>query len=133
MADSVSLREYVEARLKAMELAVSKAEAASDKRLEGLNEMRAMVTDAARNYMPRQEFEASNKALIEKVDWLQKIVMPRSEYDQAHQAMIDKNDTAHALLENKISAMQRFFWIGTGFVAALQLVIGILLVIWKGR
>jgi ElaB/YqjD/DUF883 family membrane-anchored ribosome-binding protein len=74
MADSVSLKEYVEMRLAAMETAVTKAETAAEKRFEGINEMRAMVIDAARQYMPRLEFETAHQSLVDKIDALQKMI-----------------------------------------------------------
>ncbi len=70
----VSLREYVDIRFKAVEDAVGKAETATGKRFEGVNEMRAMVTDAAQRFMPRLEYETSQRALVEKVEALQKFL-----------------------------------------------------------
>jgi ElaB/YqjD/DUF883 family membrane-anchored ribosome-binding protein len=96
MVEGVTLREYVESRLDALALAVRKAEEATDKRFSAVNEMRAMVTDAARNYLPR------------------------SEYDASHQALSDKLD-----------AMQKMVWIGVGVVAALQFVVGAIVILWK--
>ena len=70
----VSLREYVDIRFNAVEIAVDKAESATTKRFESVNEMRSMVTDAAQRFMPRMEYETSHRALVEKVEALQKFL-----------------------------------------------------------
>ena len=153
----VTLREYVEIRLEAMERAVSKAEAAADRRFEAVNEMRAMVTDAARSYMPRAEFETAIRAINEKLEFLQNVVMPRGEYaiehkrleekvdvidkayvpreenERARQFQIDKNDAIHKQIFNKIESMQRTLWIGVGIVATLQFIVDVLVVIWRPK
>jgi hypothetical protein len=50
--------------------AVLKAEAATEKRLEGLNELRGAWTDNQRTLYPRAEAELALSALSEKVDLL---------------------------------------------------------------
>lgn len=77
--DSVSLREYVEARFEAQEKAVQsalaaaekaviKAETASEKRFESVNEFRNTLSDQARLLMPRAETEQALKGLADKID-----------------------------------------------------------------
>lgn len=70
----VSLQELMEVRFTALQRAVDKAEEAADKRFAAINEMRAMVTDAASKFMPRLEYETSHRALVEKVEGLQKLL-----------------------------------------------------------
>ena len=48
--------------------AVAKAEAASEKRFESVNEFRQTLTDQAATFMPRSEAQVLNQALAEKVD-----------------------------------------------------------------
>jgi uncharacterized coiled-coil protein SlyX len=78
-SDDLTLREYVDIRFEAQEKAVNaalaaaqkavdKAETASDKRFEGVNEFRAALADSARLNMPRTECEQQIKTLSEKVD-----------------------------------------------------------------
>ena len=92
----ISLREYIESRLASMQRAVDKAEEATERRFSSVNEMRAMVTDAARMFMPRSEYEAAHRAVQEKVE-----------------------------------ALQKMLWIGTGVVIAFQFLIGVMLIFWK--
>lgn len=77
----ISLREYVDIRFDAQEKAVtsalaaadravSKAELASEKRFESVNEFRAALGDSARLLMPRAEIETMVKSLNEKIDVL---------------------------------------------------------------
>lgn len=70
----ISLREYVDVRFLAVESAVQKAEAATDKRFESVNEMRAMVTDSASKFMPRAEYETAHRSIVEKIEALQKML-----------------------------------------------------------
>lgn len=61
-------KEAVNAALASADRAVSKAELASEKRFESVNEFRATLADQQRTLMPRSESEANNRALSEKLD-----------------------------------------------------------------
>lgn len=70
-----SAKEAVNAALAAADKALAKAESASEKRFEGLNELRAMAGDQGRMFLdqikdllPRAEYVAQHQALVEKVD-----------------------------------------------------------------
>jgi hypothetical protein len=52
-----------QAALAAADRAVNKAEAAAEKRFEGVNEFRETLADQQRNLMPRAEVELQNKAI----------------------------------------------------------------------
>lgn len=80
-ANSITLREYVDARfnsqeqamsaaLAAADRAVAKAEAASEKRFEAVNEFRASLNDQTRTLVPRAEHEQAVRALSEKIEVL---------------------------------------------------------------
>lgn len=58
----------VDAALAAAEKAVTKAEVATEKRLEGVNEFRKSLEDVGRLQMPRAEQEAINKGQDQKID-----------------------------------------------------------------
>jgi len=95
--ETVSLREYLEAlsreqdlryqqrfdaqnkaidaALASAEKAVTKAEAASEKRFEASNEVRGAMDDLTRTMMPRSEAQVGLNALREKVDELQKKIV----------------------------------------------------------
>lgn len=79
--NQISLREYVDVRFEAQEKAVAaalasadravaKAESATEKRFESVNEFRAALSDSSRLLMPRSEAEISNKVLSEKIEVL---------------------------------------------------------------
>ena len=63
----VAQREATTAALAANKEAVLKAEHASEKRFEGVNEFRQSLADQARLFMPRAEAETLYKAVDEKV------------------------------------------------------------------
>jgi hypothetical protein len=89
VAETVTLRDYVDVRFEASRIAVDaalaaqkeaivaalaaadravlKAELASDKRFEGVNEFRGTLADQQRTLMPRSEVEVIVKALNEKI------------------------------------------------------------------
>ena len=90
----ISLREYVDIRFDAQEKAVNaalaaadravnKAEVASEKRFENMNEFRGALADSARLLMPRAEVEQSLKVLSNKVDMLEHRVNSRDDRGQA--------------------------------------------------
>jgi hypothetical protein len=73
-----SLKEYIERRfndqakaidaaLAAAEKAVTKAEVATEKRFDSVNEFRKTLSDQAGSFMQRGEFVAQHKSLEEKV------------------------------------------------------------------
>jgi|SRR6185437_5045552 len=72
--ETITLREYIESRFASLQRAVDKAEESNEKRFAAVNEMRAMVADAALQYMPRAEFESQHRGIVEKVESLQKFL-----------------------------------------------------------
>lgn len=77
----ITLREYVDVRFEAQEKsvqaalysadrAVAKAEAASERRFDSVNEFRNTLSDQARLLMPRSETEQALKGLSDKIDTL---------------------------------------------------------------
>jgi vacuolar-type H+-ATPase subunit H len=57
----------IEAALSAAEKAVTKAEVATEKRFDSVNEFRKTLSDQAANFLQRGEYYAQHKALEEKV------------------------------------------------------------------
>ena len=89
-ADSVSLREYMDTRFEAQDKAVSaalsaadravaKAEMATEKRFDSVNEFRGALADSARLLMPRAECEQSFKVQSDKLASLESRVNARDE------------------------------------------------------
>ena len=62
--------EATKSALAASDRAVNKAEVASEKRFDAVNEFRATLSDQQRNLMPRNEVEILINGLNEKVDSL---------------------------------------------------------------
>jgi hypothetical protein len=79
--DIITLREYVDVRFEAQQKAVEaalasadravvKAEAASDKRFDSVNEFRKTLSDETATFLTRLEYEHEHKALYDKVQEL---------------------------------------------------------------
>jgi hypothetical protein len=80
---ALSLREYVDVRFEAQEKAVqmalaaakeavTKSEAANDKRFDSVNEFRSSLSDSARLLMPRIESERMHQATHQNIEELTK-------------------------------------------------------------
>lgn len=81
--NEISLREYVDVRIDALDKAVItalnaadravlKSEVASDKRFDSVNEFRESLNDQNRTLMPRAEAEQAMRGMAEKIDELTK-------------------------------------------------------------
>ena len=75
----ITLKEYIERRfgdqskaidaaLAAAEKAVTKAEIATEKRFDSVNEFRKTLSDQASGFLQRGEFSALHKSLVDKLD-----------------------------------------------------------------
>ncbi len=62
-----NLDEKIEQRFLSMKEAVNKAETATEKRFEAVNEFRSTLSDQQRTFIPRKEYEVSNCSLDAKV------------------------------------------------------------------
>jgi len=62
-----AVRTEMTAAFLSSEKAIAKAESASDRRFESVNEFRAQLTDQATKFMPRAESEARHAAMAEKL------------------------------------------------------------------
>lgn len=60
----------VQAALLAAKEAVLKAEVASEKRFESVNEFRRTLSDQTNTFLPRPEYDSNHKALEDKIDAL---------------------------------------------------------------
>jgi hypothetical protein len=67
--------------LNASEKAVSKAEMATEKRFDSVNEFRAQLKDQASTLMPREEAAARFMAIEEKIEDLKKTGLQKSQFD----------------------------------------------------
>ena len=64
----------IDERFKSIDQAVSKAEQATERRFESVNEFRQQLGDQSRSFMPRQENENNNKSINDRIDLVTKKV-----------------------------------------------------------
>lgn len=62
-------------RFQSQETAILKSEVATEKRFEGVNEFRSALSDKERSLMPRPEFEALHKTVLDGLDGLSKRII----------------------------------------------------------
>lgn len=63
-----TLKEYVDLRFQQVQVAVDKAESATEKRFESVNEFRSTLADQQRTFVPRPEYEAAHQSLENRVN-----------------------------------------------------------------
>lgn len=73
-----ALSESTRAAMASADKAVLKAEAASEKRFESVNEFRSLVTDQQATFMPRKEAESAIGTLEDKIDEMRRIYLQSS-------------------------------------------------------
>lgn len=73
----IAMDKSVSSALAAADRAVVKAEVATEKRFEGVNEFRGTLSDQAGRLMPRAEYQVQYSAMTEKIDALAVIVNNR--------------------------------------------------------
>jgi hypothetical protein len=66
--DGVSLREYVEFRLCAIQQAIDKSEKILNVRLEAMNEFRDALKDQSANFLTKEAYDAKHTVLQNQVD-----------------------------------------------------------------
>ena len=69
-----SVKDNIAVALAASEKAIGKAELASERRFEGVNEFRATLSDQAATFLPRAEFSVQHSALLSRIEQIDKIV-----------------------------------------------------------
>jgi len=62
------LDEKIEQRFASVKEAVTKAEAATERRFEGVNEFRNTLSDQQRTFLPRKEYEATMSSIDSKIN-----------------------------------------------------------------
>jgi len=66
----ISIKQLIDLGTEMSKEAITKAEAASEKRFEGLNELRGAMSDQALSFLPRSEATARFNSISEKLDQL---------------------------------------------------------------
>ncbi len=74
-------KEAVSAALQSAKEAVTKAEVASEKRFESINEFRAQLKDQQQTFMPRSEVTIAIKQLADQLASIAATQVPRSEHE----------------------------------------------------
>lgn len=94
--------------LAASDRAVSKAEGASEKRFDAVNEFRATLADQQRNLMPRNEVEIMMKAMNDKIDALNITTISRKSEDIGRGEGMAKIALVAGLVSTLIVILSRF-------------------------
>lgn len=94
--------------LAASDRAVTKAESASEKRFDAVNEFRATLADQQRNLMPRGEVEILIKAINEKIDSLNITTISRQSKDTGTREGIGTVALVAGLISTLIVIISRF-------------------------
>ena len=76
-----AVKEQSSAAMLAAEKAILKAESATEKRFEAVNEFRQTLSDQAANFLSRNEFQSSSASLVDKIDALDKRVSKAENLD----------------------------------------------------
>jgi len=63
-----SIEQQMEQKFNGVRQAVTKAEVATERRFEGVNEFRSTLSDQQRSFMPRSEAEALLRGINDKID-----------------------------------------------------------------
>jgi len=66
-ASDVSLKEHIESRLASLEKATELARFQMEKRLEGMNEVRAQLKEQAAQFISRAEYDSKHERLITEI------------------------------------------------------------------
>lgn len=125
MSDSVTWREYIDERFKSVaerfegqEKAVAAALAAQEKAVAAALVAAEKAVSKA-ELASEKRFESVNEFRAALADQA-RTFLPRAEFEAAHASLVDK-----------VEALQKLIWIGTGVVLAVQFLIGIMLVFWR--
>lgn len=107
--DTITLREYLEAKLGDSDKAVSVALTTLDKRLESMNEFRDTLRDQAAKFIIRTEFELVVSRLeqdIKNLEAARALMVTVTTYNAAHsdlQKQVEELRLSKAVLEGKAS------------------------------
>jgi hypothetical protein len=125
-----SVKENVTLAMVAAEKALTRSDAALEKRLDIMNEFRAALSDQSKLWMPRSEYDVQHTALNEKVNQVQHAI-PRAEFDVQHQALAERvTDTQQRI--SKIENLKEGNSSGIGLVGTIYLGIMVTLAAFTG-
>ena len=137
MDNEVSLREYIEARLRELkrtidlkyqttEKATLLATYALEKRLESMNEFREAMKDQAQKFLTKNEFDIRHRRMEEDIKMLEETRVTKSEADVCHTSFekdIKELTKAKDISEGKASSKSVII---AYIIAIVSLIIGIL-------
>ncbi len=100
-----NMEKTVGAALVASDKAVAKAEMATEKRFENVNEFRAALQDQTATLLPKSEYAVHHGAMLdtvtkltERVATIERLTIPRAEYSALHNALEERVTTNTARL-----------------------------------
>jgi septation ring formation regulator EzrA len=93
-----TLKKYFEQKFKSIDRAVTKAEIATEKRFETVNEWRESYADLVRSYIPRNEYESGHETLEDKINIIDKKIEKMSNIKQGGSLVIAYVISAISLL-----------------------------------
>jgi hypothetical protein len=106
LATSAAAKEAVQAALVSAEKAVGKAEVATEKRFESVNEFRAQLSDQAAHFSTRDELVAQSKSydqfltvMRNEIAQITNIVVPRAETDAWRKNFNDSLDALYTRMD----------------------------------
>lgn len=140
MHEAIStINRIVDVRFDASKEAVDKAQDATEKRFEAVNEFRAQLADQASTFIPRREVETLVDRLTDQITELfslaravQADTISRTEYDARHSSLADKIDSQGSRLTkyegNSAGSKQAWLYLTGGLAAILTIIIIVLTV-----
>ena len=93
-----SQEKSVDTALAAAEKAVTKAETATEKRFDGVNEFRQTLSDQAREFMPRKEMEGIIGTMMSRLVAVERFASAGAGKDQGSDVMFARSVSTAAVL-----------------------------------
>lgn len=128
-----AMEKFMTGVLAASDKAIIKAETATEKRFESVNEFRAALQDQTSTLVPRSEYNVHHKALLDtitvladRLNILERTIIPRAEYEALHKSLqsvvqgnIDRITAIAAQQEAKKQGLSLVGQIVLGVIAAV--------------
>jgi hypothetical protein len=116
----------IAAALASVDKSQAKADAAMEKRFEGVNEFRGVLADQSMRMLPRVEYEATHKSLTEKIDAVASTVTKVDAATTTALARIDATSTGKSA-----QSMTNYYTV-TGAAIVISVLISIGTLIYTG-
>lgn len=124
--NEITIKEYFETKIQALENATTVAAIGMEKRLEGMNEFRNQLKDQTSTFITRLEVVSSHERMNRDIKDLQdnrNVYIPRIEYESQHKLL---TDDIRVLRESKATIEGKASQSSTN-IATIIAIIGVLL------